>query len=175
MWERWLQESLVCEIWIIQMFVLVDTFAGVQCLLLRSLFLILCMSLMLVVEKIVFIKWFDNFQEFVISYTEISAYLVTHKYRYWVYHLDDWSSQLCFLTNINYIMRIIIIVITLKGAIRDFYNLLTALWTVSNMCAQVTKSRAAHWVLIACSMLCATWYEGTAQLFSLTELKSLLF
>ena len=33
-------------------------------------------------------------------------------------------------------------------------------------------SRATHRALFTCHMSCATWYEGTAQLFSLTEFKS---
>ena len=37
------------------------------------------------------------------------------------------------------------------------------------------KSRATHRALITCTMSCATWHEGTAQLLSLTELKSHLF
>ena len=34
------------------------------------------------------------------------------------------------------------------------------------------RSRATHWMFISyiCNMPCATWYEGTAQLLSLTEL-----
>ena len=60
------------------------------------------------------------------------------------------------------------------------FSLLTAPRTVSNTDAPcgpgttVCKSRAAHRALIVCNM-CATWYEGTAQLLSLTEFKSLLF
>ena len=75
------------------------------------------------------------------------------------------------------ITTIINTIITWKGASRDFYNLLTAPWTVFNMYAQVAKvqSCATHWVLIMCNMLCAMWYEGTAQLLSLTELKSHFF
>ena len=63
-----------------------------------------------------------------------------------------------------------------------FYNLLTAPWTVSNTYAQVVwaQSCANHVQHIerfsrASVMLRATWYEGTAQLLSLTELKSHLF
>ena len=41
--------------------------------------------------------------------------------------------------------------------------------------AIVCKSRAAHGALIMRNISCATWYEGTAQLLSLTELKSQLF
>ena len=37
------------------------------------------------------------------------------------------------------------------------------------------KSHATHQALITCIMSCATWYKGTAQLRSLTELKSHLF
>ena len=61
------------------------------------------------------------------------------------------------------------------------YNLLTAPWTVSNTYSQVAmpQSCANHvqhiGALIACNMSCATWYEGTAQLLSLAELKSHLF
>ena len=54
------------------------------------------------------------------------------------------------------ILVIIIIIITttiaLKGAIHE-----------------------QHIELISCNLQCNTWYEGTAQLLSLTELKSHLF
>ena len=63
-----------------------------------------------------------------------------------------------------------------------FYNLLTAPRTVSNTYAQVARAQpcANHMQHIerlsrASFMLRATWYEGTAQLLSLTELKSHLF
>ena len=63
-----------------------------------------------------------------------------------------------------------------------FYNLLTAPRTVSNTHAQVARAQscANHLQRIerlsrASVMLRATWYEGTAQLLSLTELKSHLF
>ena len=63
-----------------------------------------------------------------------------------------------------------------------FYNLLKAPRTVSNTYAQVAwvQPCANHVQQIerlsrASVMLRATWYEGTAQLFSLTELKSHLF
>ena len=39
----------------------------------------------------------------------------------------------------------------------------------------VCKSRTAHRAPFMCNMSRATWYEGTAQLLSLTELKSHLF
>ena len=76
-----------------------------------------------------------------------------------------------------------IVVIAFKGAIRDFfYNLLTAPRTVSNTYARVARpqSCANHVQHIerlsrASVMLRATWYEGTAQLLSWTELKSHLF
>ena len=75
------------------------------------------------------------------------------------------------------------IIIAFKGAIRDFfYNLLTAPRTVSNTYVQVARAQpcANHVQHIerlsrASVMLRATWYEGTAQLLSLTEVKSLLF
>ena len=38
--------------------------------------------------------------------------------------------------------------------------------------AIVCKSRATHRALITCNLQCATWYKRTAQLLSLTELKS---
>ena len=54
-----------------------------------------------------------------------------------------------------------------------FYNLLTAPCTVSNAYAQVAMAQScANRALITCSMSCVTWYKGTAQLLSLTELKS---
>ena len=75
-----------------------------------------------------------------------------------------------------------IIIIEFKGAVRDFRGLLTAPRTVSNTYAQVAKthSRASHVQHIerfsrANFMLRATCFEGTAQLLSLTELKSHLF
>ena len=39
----------------------------------------------------------------------------------------------------------------------------------------VCKSCATHQALITCNLQCVTWYNGTAQLLSLTELKSHLF
>ena len=63
-----------------------------------------------------------------------------------------------------------------------FYNLLTAPRTVSNAYAQVARAQPCanhvqHFERLshASVMLRATWYEGTAQLLSLTELKSHLF
>ena len=64
--------------------------------------------------------------------------------------------------------------ITLKDTILDFYYILTATWTVSNMYAQVARVQlcATHQVLITCNMLYAAWYKGTAQRLDLTEIKS---
>ena len=69
-----------------------------------------------------------------------------------------------------------------KGAIRDFffqspYCAVNCPQHVSSSGpgAIVCKSRAMHRVLMTCNMSCATWYERTAQLLSLTELKSHLF
>ena len=73
---------------------------------------------------------------------------------------------------------IIIIIIAFKGAVRDFYNLLAAPRTVSNTYAQVAKTQSCEnhvQHIERCNMSCATWYEGAAQLLSLTELKSHLF
>ena len=65
---------------------------------------------------------------------------------------------------------------------RFFYNLLTAPRTVCNTYAQVAWAQPCvnHVQHIerlsrASVILRATWYEGTAQLLSLTELKSHLF
>ena len=77
---------------------------------------------------------------------------------------------------------IIIIIIAFKGAIRDFLQsphsaancpTCTLKWPGSQPCANHVQhierlSRASV-------MLRATWYEGTAQLLSLTELNSHLF
>ena len=63
-----------------------------------------------------------------------------------------------------------------------FYNLLTAPGTASNTYAQAARVQpcANHMQHIerlsrASVMLRASWYKGTAQLLSLTELKSHLF
>ena len=62
-----------------------------------------------------------------------------------------------------------------------FFTLLTAPRTISDTHAQVAraqscaKPRATHRAHITCNTLRATWNEGTAQLLSLTELKSHLF
>ena len=69
-------------------------------------------------------------------------------------------------------------IIAFKGAIRDFFSLLAAPRTVSNTFAQVAKAQSSenhvqqHRASITCNVLCATWYEGTAQLISMRELKS---
>ena len=61
------------------------------------------------------------------------------------------------------------------------YNLLTAPQTLfqrvrsSGQGAIVCKLRARDRALITCNTWCATWYEGTAWLLSLTDLKSHLF
>ena len=73
---------------------------------------------------------------------------------------------------------IIIIMIIIAFKIRNsryFYNL-TAPRTVSNTQVSRAQSCANHvqhiWALITCNMSCATWYERTAQLLSLAQLKS---
>ena len=73
----------------------------------------------------------------------------------------------------------LIIIMAFKSAIRDF---LQSPHSTAN-CLQharssgpgaiVCKSHATHRALITCNMV--TWYEGTAQLLSLTKLKSHLF
>ena len=76
----------------------------------------------------------------------------------------------------------IIIIIAFEGAIRDFYNLLTAPRTVPNMYAkwpwrnrvQITCNTSSSYH-VQHVVLRATWYEGTAQLLSLTQMKSHLF
>ena len=77
---------------------------------------------------------------------------------------------------------IIIIIITFKGAIRDF---LQSPHSAANCLQHVRSSGQGaivcnyvqHIKRLACAsvMLRATWYKGTAQLLSLTELKSYLF
>ena len=76
---------------------------------------------------------------------------------------------------------IITMIIALKGAIRDFYDLLTAPRTVSNTYAQVARAQSCtnhkqHIKSLSratCSVPLGT--KKTAQLLSLTELKSHLF
>ena len=74
-------------------------------------------------------------------------------------------------------MILILIIIALKGAFRDFYNLLTAPRTVSNTHAQAVRAQscATRIALITCNMSNVTRYDGTAQLLSLAEFKSHLF
>ena len=74
---------------------------------------------------------------------------------------------------------IIIIIIAFKGAIWDFLQSPHSATTVSNTHTQVAQAQpcANHVQHIepwsrASVVLRATWYEGTAQLLSLTELKS---
>ena len=75
----------------------------------------------------------------------------------------------------------LLIIIAFQGAIRDFlqspHSAASCLQHVrsSGPGAIVCKSRATHRALITCNMSCATWYEGTAQLLSLTEFISHLF
>ena len=81
------------------------------------------------------------------------------------------------------IIIIIIIIIAFKGAIRDFF-------TISSQRHELSPTHMLKWprcnrVQITCNTLSAfhvqhvvlraTWYEGTAQLLSVTELKSHLF
>ena len=81
------------------------------------------------------------------------------------------------------IMKIIIMIITiaLKCAIRDFLQsphcTANSLQHVrsSGPGAVECKSRSAKRARITCNTLCAAWYEGTAQLLSLTEFKSYFF
>ena len=75
------------------------------------------------------------------------------------------------------------IIIELKGAVRDFLFLQSPHCTANCLPharsngpgAIVCKSRATHTALITCITPCATWYEGTVQLLSLTGLKLHLF
>ena len=68
------------------------------------------------------------------------------------------------------IIIVITIIIAFKGAIRDF--------AISSLRREPSPTRKFKWpgrnrVQITCNA--ATWYEGTAQLLSLTEFKSHLF
>ena len=94
------------------------------------------------------------------------------------------SEDQCLQGVLTYVQSLIIIVIiAFKGAIRDFfYNLLTGPRTVSNTYTQVARAQSCadhvqHIERLSCAsvMLRATWYEGTVQLLSFTELKSHLF
>ena len=76
------------------------------------------------------------------------------------------------------LIQVIMIIIALKGRVRDILqspdcatNCLQHVHS-SGQGVIVCKSRATHRALIMCNMSCATWYEGTAQLLSLTEFKS---
>ena len=78
------------------------------------------------------------------------------------------------------IIIIVILIMAFKGAIRDFF-------TISSLRREPSPTRTLKWpgrnrVQITCNALSAyhvqhvvlraTWYKGTAQLLSLTELKS---
>ena len=94
------------------------------------------------------------------------------------------THALCLMIIIIIIMIIIImiIIIALKDTIRDFF-------TVSSLRRAASPTRTLKWpgcnrVQITCNtssayhvqlVLRATWFEGTAQLLSLTELKLHLF
>ena len=62
----------------------------------------------------------------------------------------------------------------------DFYNFLTVPRTVSNTCAQLVRGKSCannvqhteRSSRATCRATCHVWYEGTAQLFSLTEFQS---
>ena len=75
------------------------------------------------------------------------------------------------------IIIIIIIIFAFKGAVQNFLQsprcAANCLQHVHSRSQGTTacKSRATQQALITCSVSCATWYEGTAQLLSLTELK----
>ena len=76
---------------------------------------------------------------------------------------------------------IMIIIVALKGAIREVLQsphcAVSCLQHVrsSSPGVIVCKSHATHRALIMCNLQCTTWYEGTPELFSLTEFKSHLF
>ena len=63
----------------------------------------------------------------------------------------------------------------MKGPVRDFFAMSSPHHTVSPTRtlkwpgAIVFNSRATHWALTICNVSYAMWYEGTAQLLSLTE------
>ena len=96
--------------------------------------------------------------------------------------VEDESGGRCYMFQTVLIM---IIIITFKGAIRDFlqspHSAANCLRHVhsSGPGATVCKSCATHRALVTCKchVTChlVSWYEGTAQLLSLTELKSHLF
>ena len=74
--------------------------------------------------------------------------------------------------------RVIIIIIAFKGAIRDFSQFPhSAANSLQHVRSSDPGAIVQHIERLSCAsvMLGATWYEGTAQLLSLTELKSHLF
>ena len=94
------------------------------------------------------------------------------------------QSTCLFDSHIEGLIIIIIIIIAFKGAIRDFLqsphstaNCLQHVAYVQVARAQSCANHVQHIepLSLASVMLRATWYEGTAQLLSLTELKSHLF
>ena len=96
------------------------------------------------------------------------------------FRICTWS-HMCSKLIIIIITIIIIIIIELKGTIRDFFTISSLRGNcLQHTCscgpgAIVYKLCATDGALIMCNMSCATWCKGTAQLLSLTELKSHLF
>ena len=72
------------------------------------------------------------------------------------------------------------ILIAWKGSIRDLQSphcttICLEHIHCSGQGAMVYKSHTIHGALLMCNVLCGMWYEGTAQLLSLTEFESHLF
>ena len=92
-----------------------------------------------------------------------------------MFHMERRSRNTLIIIII--IIIIIMIIIALKGAIQDFLqsplcapNCLQHVRS-SGPGAVVCKPCATQRALFTCNTSCVTWYERTAQLLSLTELK----
>ena len=89
---------------------------------------------------------------------------------------DDTASSICNVFFSVVVHAMIMIMMGLKGAIREFYNLITSPRTISSMYAEVARARSwANHLQHIERLPRATWYEGTTQLLSLTEFKSYWF
>ena len=109
---------------------------------------------------------------------------------WWIFscHLDRSGKQLIIIITtttttiiiiIIIIIMIMIIILTFKGAIRYFYNLLTAPRTVSNTYGQVARAQSCanhvQHIERLSRATCSVPLGTKRQLLNLTELKSHLF
>ena len=91
------------------------------------------------------------------------------------FNLSVWPAHFHFCFSVySMISMIFVLFLISEHGISSLRRELSHVYS-SGSGAIVCKSRATHTALITCYLQCAIWYEGAAQLLSLTELKSHLF